>query len=131
MICVKIFLVIIILYVENNNYFYLCCSQNFLRGKRNVSIDYKNKKVFQFYFDSFQYDIILVYFIYFKLDFCEVFEFFDCDGSGFIIIEEIGVVMRRLGQNFFFLELEDMIRDVDVDGECFYKFSCFCLYNIM
>lgn len=129
MICVKILLVTIILHVENNNYFYSCCSQNSLRGKRNVSIDHKNKKVFLFYFDSLQYDIIPAYSIYPKLDFREAFELFDHDGSGFITTEEIGVVMRRLGQNPSPSELEDMIRDVDADGECSRKPSCFRLNN--
>ena len=55
--------------------------------------------------------------VYFESDFREAFELFDHDGSGFITTDEIGVVMRRLGQNPSPQELEDMIRDVDADGE--------------
>ena len=51
-----------------------------------------------------------------KSDFREAFELFDHDGSGFITTDEIGVVMRRLGQNPSPSELENMVRDVDVDG---------------
>ena len=49
--------------------------------------------------------------------FREAFELFDHDGSGFITTDEIGVVMRRLGQNPSPKELENMVRDVDADGE--------------
>lgn len=49
--------------------------------------------------------------------FREAFELFDHDGSGFITTDEIGVVMRRLGQNPSPNELEKMVRDVDADGE--------------
>lgn len=51
------------------------------------------------------------------LVFREAFELFDHDGSGFITTDEIGVVMRRLGQNPSPKELEAMVRDVDADGE--------------
>lgn len=50
-------------------------------------------------------------------DFREAFELFDHDGSGFITTDEIGVVMRRLGQNPSPSELEDLIRDVDADSK--------------
>lgn len=60
-----------------------------------------------------------------KKHFREAFELFDRDGSGFITTEEIGVVMRRLGQNPSPSELEDMIRDVDADGSGHIDFNEF------
>ena len=126
-----------ILHVENSNPFYSFYSQNSLRGKRNVSIEYKNETlqgkklllhaIFDlFYFHCLQNNCAYTlsdYSINPKLDFREAFELFDHDGSGFITTDEIGVVMRRLGQNPSPTELEDMIRDVDADGKRSIKFS--------
>lgn len=57
------------------------------------------------------------FFLNFQPVYREAFELFDHDGSGFITTEEIGVVMRRLGQNPSPQELNDMIRDVDADSK--------------
>ena len=46
----------------------------------------------------------------------EAFGLFDKDGDGDISTKELGTVMRSLGQNPSDEELEDMVREVDVDG---------------
>ncbi|MEG4342491.1 EF-hand domain-containing protein [Microcoleus sp. A003_D6] len=45
----------------------------------------------------------------------EAFQVFDADGSGAISSEELGQVMRSLGQSPNETELRDMIKEVDVD----------------
>lgn len=45
----------------------------------------------------------------------EAFKVFDEDGSGAISAEELGQVMRSLGQSPTDIELRDMIKEVDVD----------------
>lgn len=46
----------------------------------------------------------------------EAFQVFDEDGSGEISLDELGAVMRSLGQNPSKAQLQEMIQDVDVDG---------------
>ncbi|XP_075264423.1 neo-calmodulin-like, partial [Convolutriloba macropyga] len=46
----------------------------------------------------------------------EAFRLFDRDGDGSITVEEIGTVMRSLGQHPTNNELIEMIKDVDIDG---------------
>ncbi|KAJ3889357.1 putative calmodulin [Lentinula edodes] len=50
------------------------------------------------------------------LEFKEAFSLFDKDGDGTITTLELGTVMRSLGQNPTDAELQDMINEVDVDG---------------
>ncbi|ARV63110.1 histidine kinase [Nostocales cyanobacterium HT-58-2] len=45
----------------------------------------------------------------------EAFKVFDADGSGAISTEELGQVMRSLGQSPSDIDLRDMIKEVDVD----------------
>lgn len=52
-------------------------------------------------------------------EFKEAFSLFDKDGDGTITTKELGTVMRSLGQNPTEAELQDMINEVDADGELF------------
>ncbi len=52
----------------------------------------------------------------FRSEFREAFSLFDKDGDGTITTKELGTVMRSLGQNPTEQELQDMIKEVDVDG---------------
>ncbi|XP_033733497.1 calmodulin-A-like isoform X1 [Pecten maximus] len=49
-------------------------------------------------------------------EFKEAFTLFDKDGDGTITTSELGTVMRSLGQNPTENELQDMINEVDADG---------------
>ncbi|GFS05793.1 calmodulin [Elysia marginata] len=49
-------------------------------------------------------------------EFKEAFSLFDKDNDGTITTKELGTVMRSLGQNPTEAELQDMINEVDVDG---------------
>ena len=51
-----------------------------------------------------------------KEEFKEAFSLFDKDGDGTVSTEELGQVMRTLGQNPTESELNDMIKEVDIDG---------------
>lgn len=53
-------------------------------------------------------------------EFREAFSLFDRDGDGTITTEELGTVMRSLGQSPNDQELQDMINEVDVDGKINY-----------
>ena len=46
----------------------------------------------------------------------EAFSLFDKNGDGYISSKELGIVMRSLGQNPSEAELQDMINEVDFDG---------------
>ena len=59
------------------------------------------------------FDIVLPLFVEFK----EAFSLFDKDGDGTITTKELGTVMRSLGQNPTEAELQDMINEVDADGQ--------------
>ncbi|CAF4743070.1 unnamed protein product, partial [Rotaria sp. Silwood2] len=46
----------------------------------------------------------------------EVFRIFDKDGSGFISAAEFRYVMTNLGETLTDEELDDMLREADIDG---------------
>lgn len=49
-------------------------------------------------------------------EFREAFRLFDKDGDGCITKEELGTVMRSLGQFARVEELQEMLSEIDVDG---------------
>lgn len=51
------------------------------------------------------------------LEFQEAFRLFDKDGDGSITKQELGRVMRSLGQFAREEELERMLQEVDIDGK--------------
>ena len=50
-------------------------------------------------------------------EFREAFSLFDKDGDGTITTQELGIVMKSLGQRPTDNELKDMINEVDIDGQ--------------
>ena len=73
---------------------------------------------------------------YFKLFHCshccfaefrEAFRLFDKDGDGTITKDELGRVMRSLGQFARAEELRTMLEEIDIDGEFCYFFVCYFL----
>ena len=50
-------------------------------------------------------------------EFKEAFALFDKDGDGTISANELGAVLRGLGQNPTKLELDGLIQSVDSDGK--------------
>lgn len=61
-------------------------------------------------------------------EFKEAFSLFDKDGDGTITTKELGTVMRSLGQNPTEAELQDMINEVDADGEFGFPFCFFAIF---
>ncbi|XP_038902291.1 calmodulin-like protein 11 [Benincasa hispida] len=59
------------------------------------------------------------------VEFKEAFCLFDKDGDGCITIEELATVIRSLDQNPTEEELQDMIKEVDVDGNGTIEFTEF------
>jgi len=58
-------------------------------------------------------------------EFKEAFILFDKNGDGTVSHEELGVVLRTLGQNPTEGEVQDMINEVDEDGSGAIDFSKF------
>lgn len=50
-------------------------------------------------------------------EFREAFRLFDKDGDGSITKEELGSVMRSLGQFARVEELSEMLKEIDIDGK--------------
>ncbi|VVC26570.1 EF-Hand 1, calcium-binding site,EF-hand domain pair,EF-hand domain [Cinara cedri] len=65
-------------------------------------------------------------------EFQEAFRLFDKDGDGSITKEELGRVMRSLGQFAREEELETMLQEVDIDGDGAFSFQEFVeiVYNM-
>ncbi|XP_073303515.1 calmodulin-1-like [Primulina huaijiensis] len=59
------------------------------------------------------------------VEFKEAFSLFDKDGDGCITIEELATVIRSLDQNPSEEELQDMINEVDSDGNGTIEFAEF------
>ncbi|GFP85821.1 calmodulin-like protein 11 [Phtheirospermum japonicum] len=59
------------------------------------------------------------------VEFQEAFSLFDKDGDGCITIEELATVIRSLDQNPSEEELQDMINEVDSDGNGTIEFAEF------
>ena len=57
----------------------------------------------------------------------EAFSFFDKDGDGSITCEELRTVMTSLGKNPTTSELQEMIQEVDLDGNGTIEFSEFLI----
>lgn len=55
----------------------------------------------------------------------EAFSLFDKDNSGSITANELGTVMQTLGQNPTKAEIQDMINEVDIDGNSSIEFEEF------
>ena len=60
-------------------------------------------------------------------EFKEAFSLFDKDGDGTITTKELGTVMRSLGQNPHDQELNDMINEIDEDGNGHVDFDEFLI----
>ena len=64
-----------------------------------------------------------------ETEYREAFAMFDKNGDGTITITELGSVMKSLGNNPTDIELQDMINEVDADGNGKLEFLEFC--NLM
>ncbi|XP_039299229.1 neo-calmodulin [Nilaparvata lugens] len=58
-------------------------------------------------------------------EFREAFRLFDKDGDGSITQEELGRVMRSLGQFAREEELQQMLQEIDIDGDGYFSFEEF------
>ena len=61
-----------------------------------------------------------------KREYEEAFSLFDKNNDGTITVSELATVMRSLGSNPTNSELQDMINEVDSDGNGTLEFDEFC-----
>lgn len=59
------------------------------------------------------------------LEYWQAFSVFDVDGDGTISTEELGNVMKSLGQKLTDEEVQTMIREIDTDGVFNQLISCY------
>ena len=57
----------------------------------------------------------------------EAFQLFDRDGDGTISTDELGIVLRSIGQNPTDQQIEDMIAEVDEDNNGYCEYDEFLL----
>ena len=57
----------------------------------------------------------------------EAFQLFDRDGDGTISTDELGIVLRSIGQNPTEKQIEDMIAEVDEDNNGYCEYDEFLL----
>jgi calmodulin len=63
------------------------------------------------------YDYLKLHFMMYSItELREAFKLFDKDGDGSITAEELGTVMRNLGQFPSMDELNMMLKEIDIDG---------------
>lgn len=62
------------------------------------------------------------------LEYWQAFSVFDVDGDGTISTEELGNVMKSLGQNIPDEEVQSMIREIDTDGR--FQFIILCQVEV-
>lgn len=60
-------------------------------------------------------------FLFVWKEFREAFRLFDKDGDGTITKEELGSVMRSLGQFARVEELQEMLQEIDMDGKSIFS----------
>lgn len=76
------------------------------------------------------YRQVLMFFLTFKKiktsnsELREAFRLFDKDGDGSITTDELGTVMRNLGQFPSSDELNLMLKEIDIDGQYLYVVAC-------
>ena len=52
-----------------------------------------------------------------EMEIKEIFRVFDKDGNGFISTSELRLVMSNLGEKLTDEEVDEMIREADIDGD--------------
>ena len=61
----------------------------------------------------------------------EAFKVFDKDGNGYISAAELRHVMTNLGEKLTDFEVDDMIREADVDGDGQINYEEFVKVNVL